>query len=343
MQKKIFLIWICLMTIGVSHIVHKKYYQQSIVVPIVDKPTEIQPIRKTPIANITTEIPNYLDYKETNEQLQTWNNEAPDLTEIGIIGKSSKNKEIKYIKLTNEFMPETNEWKKPKVLITACIHGNEPLASSVVMGYIGSLLKKYGKEDIITNLLDNREIYFVPILSPDSYPNSRHVDGVDPNRDFGNLKSAPVTAIQEFVKKYKFNAIISGHTWGRVILFPPGNSMKNSPNHDDFKKIISSMSNLSGYRNMRACDLYQSNGGLDVPPIRYGDENWEEHPHNYVPIYGTEIDWYYSQSAFPIVIEFGTHQRIPSSQDIKEEFNQTFEAFLFFCKEAPFIKLNPNH
>lgn len=327
------------MTIGISHLIHKKYYEQPIVSPIVEKPIEQPPIKKIPIANITTEIPDYLDYKQTNEQLQTWNNEALDLTEIGTIGKTSRNKEIKYIKLTNEFILET----KPKVLITACIHGNEPLASSTVMGYIGSLLKKYGKEENITNLLNNREIYFVPILSPDSYPTSRHVDGVDPNRDFENSKSAPVMAIQEFVKKHKFNAIISGHTWGRVFLFPPGNTMKNSPNHNDFKKIVSVMSNLSGYRNMRACDLYQSNGGLDVPPIRYGDENWEENPHNYVPIYGTEIDWYYSQYAFPIVMEFGTHQRLPSPQDIKEEFNRTFEAVLFFCEEAPLIKLNPNH
>ena len=32
-----------------------------------------------------------------------------------------------------------------------------------------------------------RDIYFIPVVSPDSYPKSRIVDKVDPNRDFPHL------------------------------------------------------------------------------------------------------------------------------------------------------------
>ena len=38
---------------------------------------------------------------------------------------------------------------KPKVLITACIHGNEPLATATVMWYIGNMLQNYSLNDKI--------------------------------------------------------------------------------------------------------------------------------------------------------------------------------------------------
>ena len=56
-----------------------------------------------------------------------------------------------------------------------------------------------------------------------------------------------------------------------------------------------------------------------------------------MPIFGTEVDWYYRNGSIPIVIEFGTHQRIPTDKDIQIEFDKTYEAMLHFIKEAPLI------
>ena len=53
-----------------------------------------------------------------------------------------------------------------------------------IIAYSGLLLSEYGKNDRITKILDTAEIYFVPVVSPDSYPYSRTVEGVDPNRNF---------------------------------------------------------------------------------------------------------------------------------------------------------------
>jgi hypothetical protein len=261
--------------------------------------------------NITTQIPNYLSYNELIIQLKEWENEASDLTEVSSYGKSSKNKEIFYIKITNEL--EKNI--KKKVMISACIHGNEPLSASIVMGYIGTMLANYGKDEEITKLIDTREIYFVPVVSPDSYPNSRYVDGVDPNRDFTNKKSTSVIAIQKFAEKEKFNAIMSGHTFGRLFLIPWGDKTELSPNNDDFDRIVGEMSKLSGYKKIRSCEIYGT------------------------PIFGSEIDWYYRQGSFSIICEFGTHQKIPTKQEIEEEFNRTWKSFLHFLTEAPIVKI----
>jgi hypothetical protein len=286
------------------------------------------PPQTKPQSNIKTPIPSYLPYEGIVRQLNVWNQEAPDLAEQGIVGKTSRGKDIHYLRITNEF-----NGNKPKILITGCIHGNEPHATATVMAYLGTLLSGYGKDAEITEILDTREIYFVPVVSPDSYPDSRYVDGVDPNRDFKNLKAAPVRAIQEFFQKHKFKAALSGHTWGRVFLIPPGNAMQNCPDHEKYKTIVGEMARLSGYRWMRACDLYNGNGGLNNPPIRWGDSDWNMDLSE-VPIYGTEVDWYYQNGAFAVVMEFGTHQRLPTVKEIQDEFNMTWSAFRLFLKKA---------
>lgn len=301
-----------------------------------------------PTPSISTPIPSYLPYPGIIKQLQTWEQEAPKLTEVGKYGKTSRGQDIYYIRLTNEQLQLTlddmggGSWHihpKPRLLITACIHGNEPHSTSTVMAYIGSMLAAYGKDEQITKLIDGREIYFVPVVSPDSYPNSRHVDGVDPNRDYKNLRSAPVRAIQQFFNEKKFQAAWSGHTWGRVFLTPWGDNMEPCPDDEAYRQIMGEVAEMCQYRRIRACEMYQGGGGLNNPPIRYGEPGWGLYGNNLVPIYGAEMDWYYRHGAFAVVCEYGTHQRIPSDADTKGEFDRTFKGFLHFVDKAPIVKL----
>jgi hypothetical protein len=303
------------------------------VISIPYTPIPQPPIPKPVNPEISNPFPSYLDYTKTVAQLKQWNEEAPTLTEVGVYGKSSRGKNLYYIRIRNR--ESITDEVKPKVLITACIHGNEPLSASTTMAMIGMILKEYGDKQRITDLVDATDIYFVPIVSPDSYPYSRHVDGVDPNRNFPGTRSpnrrsvAPVEAIQRLFKEIQPQAVISGHTWGRVFLIPYGDNSSNNKNWDDYKRIVGKMSDLSGYKMMRAYDLYTSNGLAIPPPIRT----------EFRPIYGTEVDWYYRNGAFSIVCEFGRHQRIPSDKDIEIEFEKTYEAFLHFIQEAPLVKI----
>lgn len=305
--------------------------------PPFQQPFQPPPQDQRPNPQISVAIPGHLEYQGVVAQLRKWNEEAPQLTEVGTYGKSSRGTEIAYIKITNKgLVPRNLTGRKPTVLITACIHGNEPHSASTVMAYIGTMLDKYGEDQTITGLIDSREIYFVPVVSPDSYPHSRHVDGVDPNRNFPtesdpNRRSVPpVQALREFFLQIKPNAVISGHTWGRVFLIPYGDKMANCPHHEDYMKIVGEMGRMSNYRVIRACDMYQGNGGLNNPPIRTG----------MIPIYGSEVDWYYRNGAMGVVMEFGTHQRIPSMSETKEEFQRTFHGVLHFIEHAPLVIKN---
>jgi hypothetical protein len=270
--------------------------------------------------NITNAFPGYQDYSGIVKQLEEWKAQAPGLVQTGTYGKSKNGANLCFIRITNLLDPAP----KKKVLITACIHGNEPLAASTTMAFIGTMLSTYGSDPLVTQLINERDIYFVPVVSPDSYPNSRHVDGVDPNRDFPgpsnpNKQSvSPVKAIQTFFLQHRFNAVISGHTFGRVYLIPHGDKTQVCANNSDFQRVIGAMASTSNYRIQRACEMYSK------------------------PIFGTEVDWYYRQGSFAIVCEYGSHQRIPSMADTKDEFNRTYKATLHFIKEAPLVQISTN-
>jgi hypothetical protein len=278
---------------------------------IYEEPIVISEPNLPKLPNITTKIPNHLSYKGIVEQLKKWNTEAPDLTEVGIYGKTSKNQDIYYFKIKAK-----NE-KKKTVMITAAIHGNEPHSAATLMAYIGNIL---GSKELF-NIIEERDLYFIPVVSPDSYPRSRHVDGVDPNRDFptpsnpNKISVPPIKAIQEFYKKIKPNAVISMHTWGRVFLIPYGDKNDLCPDNKEYQEIIGETAKLCNYRIIRACQMYSQ------------------------PIYGTEVDWYYRNGSFAVVMEIGVHQNIPTLKEIEEEFNRTFKGILYFIQKAPLVQL----
>lgn len=292
--------------------------------PVIQQPQE-EPKPEPLNPNISVTIPGWLSYADMVTQLKQWNKEAPDLTEVGRYGETSKGTPLGYIKLGRKDLCS----ERKKTLIFASIHGNEPWASAIIMGYIGTMLDAYGEDEQVTQLLDSQDIYFVPVASPDSAPQNeygqgmqRHVEGVDPNRDFPTRKSpdrksvATVQSLRNFDKAVGgFDAVISGHTWGQVFLKPWGDSSQSCPNDSDYNRILGEMKQLSGYDPIPASQVYGR------------------------PIYGTEVDWFYRQGAFSIVIEYGTHQRVPSIQQVKSEIEKTYKAVLCFLSEAPTVEV----
>lgn len=284
-----------------------------------------RPEPKTIPSNITAEVYGYQSYSEIVSKLNEWHQKAPHLTEVGTYGESSKGHDLHFIRITNLAIQED----KPKVLITSCVHGNEPLATSTTMSQFSALLSGYGKDDRITKLLDTRDIYLVPVVSPDSYPFSRHVDGVDPNRNYPTIKDPnkksvpPVEALKQFHLKHHFNAVISGHTWGRWYLIPYGYKHDPTPNDKDYQEIVGEMARMSGYKLLQASKLYPigSSGGRRQP------------------IWGGDMDWFYFNGAFTIVCEFGDHQRKPTQAETEREFKKTNGAFLLFLEKAPLVKI----
>jgi len=263
-------------------------------------------------SNIGQYVFEHQSYDQIIKTFKGWEESSPKLIDVYSYGKSSKGTDLYCIKISNEYKPGDN-----KVLVTASIHGNEPLSTSVSMAYIGKILSGYGHDESLTNLLNNNTIYYVPVVSPDSYPSNRNVDGVDPNRNFPTLKDPNKNSItiiknlQDLFLQIKPNSVFSCHTYGRMYLIPWGDSVKDNPDQDSYNSVVNEMGKLSNYKVLKTSELYNK------------------------PIYGTEIDYYYRNGAFAIVAEFGTHQKKATLSDTQKEFERTFSSFIYFLNNSP--------
>ena len=108
---------------------------------------------------------------------------------------------IYYVIISNTPNQVTN---KPKVFYNSLIHAREPMGMQQLIFYMWYLLENYDTSDEIKYLVDNLQLYFIPVVNPDGYEfnhagfpiggglwrknrrdNGGGEYGVDLNRNFG--------------------------------------------------------------------------------------------------------------------------------------------------------------
>src|SRR5690606_9629981 len=65
-----------------------------------------------------------------------------------------------------------------EVLYSALHHAREPASLSQLIYFMWYMLENYGTDEEVTYLIDNTEMYFIPMLNPDGY---RYNELTDPN------------------------------------------------------------------------------------------------------------------------------------------------------------------
>ncbi len=146
----------------------------------------------------------FLTYEEILAELDSMFQQYPELiTEKEPINDmtSIEGRPIYYIKISDN--PNVDE-DEPEVLYTSLTHAREPGGMMALIFYMYHLLENYETDDEIKQLVDNTEMYFVPIVNPDGYIYNQENDpngggmwrknrrdngdgsyGVDLNRNFG--------------------------------------------------------------------------------------------------------------------------------------------------------------
>ena len=106
-------------------------------------------------------------YAETKEFLDRLHNAYPAITTAKFsIGQTHHNRDIWAMRITDNPLSEENE---PKVLFDGLHHAREPMSLEVVLNYMTWLCEEYDSNDLATFLVDNRDIWFVPLVNPDGY------------------------------------------------------------------------------------------------------------------------------------------------------------------------------
>ncbi len=124
----------------------------------------------------------YHDYYGTVDKLEELNKKYPNETSLLSIGKSILGKDIWCVKITDENCSKI----KSSCLIDGCIHGNEWESGESCLYLAEYLLINFGRNSSITHILENSEIYIVPLMNPDGRQDNKrwNNNGIDLNRNF---------------------------------------------------------------------------------------------------------------------------------------------------------------
>jgi hypothetical protein len=157
---------------------------------------------------------SYHTYAELDSLLGALAASYPAVTQRSTIGTSIEGRNIYALKISDNVTVDEDE---PEVLYMGNHHARELMSVDIPLRFAAYLLANYGVDSEITSYIDNREIWFVPMVNPDGYyyvqlnhggtPNSwwrknrrdngNFTFGVDLNRNYGwmwgfdNVGSSP--------------------------------------------------------------------------------------------------------------------------------------------------------
>lgn len=144
----------------------------------------------------------FLTLAEIVALLDTWRQQYPNLITVRrSIGQSIEGREQWLVKISANADIDEDE---PEIYMETLIHAREASAMMATMRCMEYLLSRYGTDPVITDLLDNREIWYVPVMNADGYEYNRQIApngggswrknrrlvtgttyGIDLNRNFG--------------------------------------------------------------------------------------------------------------------------------------------------------------
>jgi len=215
---------------------------------------------------------DYHNYSEMVAELVQIANTHPTITMLDTIGYSVQNRLLLAMKISDN--PRQNEDEAVFQLIGAH-HGNELIGNEVCIYMINYLTDNYPANSIVKNLVDNREIWIVPMPNPDGveYGWRYNANGVDLNRDYGYMwegwggSSAPfsqpeVKALRALSQDYPYTISISYHSGTEYVIYPWCYHPDATKDDANFATICNTYGSLAGYPvDQTWWGLYEVHGG----------------------------------------------------------------------------------
>ncbi len=193
----------------------------------------------------------YRKFADVEADLKNIATNYKNLATLETYGVSKQGRSLYSLKLS------TGGENKPKLMVTAATHGDELITTEVLFALTNELLAGYEKNERLSKILNSRDIYIIPVVSPDSFEQrERYVQGKDPNRAYPwpeKLENPTVDVIQammDFTNKMKFTGSLDLHAYGRMVMYPWGYTKKAPDARDEagFKDIVQTMARDNQYK-----------------------------------------------------------------------------------------------
>ncbi len=224
-------------------------------------------------------------YAETVAELSLLHDQYPEITTAPFsIGRSNEERDLWAIKISDHAEDEEGE---PEVLFDGVHHAREIMSLETCLYIARYLCENYQDEPLTRRLVDDRQIYIVPIVNPDGFVynetlfpggggmwrknrsnNASPCRGVDLNRNYpfmwgltgssgnpcaddyrgsGAMSEPETQAMVRFVSEHRFVTHESIHSVAGMILFPWSHTTDHTPDDGLLRAIASLRSSRNGY------------------------------------------------------------------------------------------------
>jgi len=240
---------------------------------------------------------DFHSYPELERDLMALADSYPELAQVIDIGDSLEQRNIYALRISDNVGLQENE---ASILFLGCHHAREWISVEVPFLLGKYLVENYSTNAKVRNLVDNCDIWIVPLVNPDGLEYSIHfyrywrknmrnngdgTYGVDLNRNYAyrwgwdNQGSSPQTAsevyrgpapfsepeiqaVRDLFTLHEFQALVSYHSYSQVILYPWGYTLEASGQDDLLRAIGEQMSGLMEQVNGRYYAAERAGAGL---------------------------------------------------------------------------------
>jgi predicted deacylase len=219
-----------------------------------------------------------LDFNEVQLLIDSLSTHFPAICKQVNIGISSDGNPVIALKISDNVNSDESE---PEILLEGSIHGAESVSSQMLCNLARELCLQYSSNYMIGYLVDNHEIWIVPVICPYGFINSVNVNAnwVNLNRDAGYMWtgyfgsspgpfSQPESKVmRDFILSRNLNIMIDYHSGIQGIIYPWFYRGDPCPDHNEVLNLATNYRSVSGYpagefEVMSGYDLYQTNGAL---------------------------------------------------------------------------------
>lgn len=138
-------------------------------------------------------LKEYHDYESMKKLLTEFAHTFRSISRVRSIGKSVKQRDLLVYQISDN--PDEIEPGEPAFKYVGNMHGDETIGREMLISLIFHLVSNYNKDQRITQLINNTNIYIMPSANPDGFENSKegscvtsngreNANRIDLNRDF---------------------------------------------------------------------------------------------------------------------------------------------------------------
>ena len=232
---------------------------------------------------------NYPSYAEIKSKLEEFANKYPQIVRLTSIGKTVRGKDLLVLKISDNVAVDEVE---PEFKYISSMHGDEITGRELTIRLVDEMLKKYGTDAQITELINNTEIYVMPSMNPDGSElrQRANANGQDLNRNFPEAvrndannpagRQPETQAIMAFQASRNFSLSANFHGGAVVANYPWDAKYERHPFDALLQNISLEYANLNP--EMRASGEFSRGitNGADWYVLYGGMQDWSYIWHN---------------------------------------------------------------